>query len=160
MSTIARGFERPRFIEGAVLLAVTLVVSASWMVVVDAWPASQRPYIGGSTDNTVLNLALGYNGFGRVDGENQIGGGGGAGFGGNANQAQLPPDGADGGRQALGSDGLPSQQDGQGVASNTQPASGQAAPQATGSNGGLRGAGGIIAGIPGLLRMFDAANGG
>ena len=52
----------------AVLGAVTLVVSASWMVVVDAWPASDRPYIGGSTNNTVLDLALGYNGFGRVDG--------------------------------------------------------------------------------------------
>ncbi len=59
----------------AVLGAVTLVVSASWMVVVDAWPASQRPYIGGSTNNTVLDLALGYNGFGRVDGANQGGGG-------------------------------------------------------------------------------------
>ena len=62
----------------ALLAAATLVVSVSWMVVVDAWPASQRPYIGGSTDNTVSNLALGYNGFGRVDGNEQAGRGGGA----------------------------------------------------------------------------------
>jgi 4-amino-4-deoxy-L-arabinose transferase-like glycosyltransferase len=61
----------------AVLGAVTLVVSGSWTVIVDAWPASDRPYIGGSTDNTVLDLALGYNGFGRVDGDSQGGGGGG-----------------------------------------------------------------------------------
>ncbi len=61
----------------AVLAGVTLVVSASWMMVVDAWPASDRPYVGGSTDNTVLNLALGYDGFGRVDGANQGPGGGG-----------------------------------------------------------------------------------
>jgi 4-amino-4-deoxy-L-arabinose transferase-like glycosyltransferase len=37
---------------------------------------------------------------------------------------------------------------------------GQAAPGGGGSPGGFRGAGGIIAGIPGLLRMFDDANGG
>ena len=62
----------------AVLAAVTLAVSASWMVIVDRWPASDRPYIGGSTDNTVLDLAFGYNGFGRVDGDSQGAGGGGA----------------------------------------------------------------------------------
>ena len=56
----------------AVLAAVTLAVSASWMVIVDAWPASNRPYIGGSTNNTVLDLALGYNGFNRVDGATQV----------------------------------------------------------------------------------------
>ena len=146
----------------AVLGVVTLAVSASWMVVVDAWPASQRPYIGGSTNNTVLDLALGYNGFGRVDGESQVGGGG-ARPGGNANQAQPPTDGVDGGRQAPGAGGLTTQQDGQGVPAGAQPPSGQAAQQSPGGNGGFggfRGASGIIAGIPGLLRMFDAANGG
>ena len=61
----------------AVLAVTTLLVSGSWLVVVDAWPASSRPYVGGSTDNTVLDLALGYNGFGRVDGESQGGTGGG-----------------------------------------------------------------------------------
>ncbi len=63
----------------AVLGAVTLVVSGSWMAIVDAWPASQRPYVGGSTNNSELDLALGYNGFSRVDGDNQGGGGGGGG---------------------------------------------------------------------------------
>ncbi|HWX45368.1 MAG TPA: glycosyltransferase family 39 protein [Solirubrobacteraceae bacterium] len=47
-------------------------VSFSWIALVEATPASQRPYVGGSTDNTELNLTFGYNGFGRVDG--QIGG--------------------------------------------------------------------------------------
>ncbi len=61
----------------AVLGVVTLVVSGSWLAVVDLVPASNRPYVGGSTDNSELNLVLGYNGFGRVNGNSQGGGGGG-----------------------------------------------------------------------------------
>ena len=49
------------------------------MLVVDAWPASDRPYIGGSKDNTVYDLAVGYNGIGRVEGNNGPGRGGGRG---------------------------------------------------------------------------------
>lgn len=46
-----------------------LVVSAGWWVLtVQLWPADARPYIGGSTDNSVLNLALGYNGVSRIFG--------------------------------------------------------------------------------------------
>nr|WP_183504562.1 MULTISPECIES: glycosyltransferase family 39 protein [unclassified Mycolicibacterium] len=49
--------------------AVALVISAGWwVVIVQLWPASSRPYIGGSTDNNVLNLALGYNGIDRISG--------------------------------------------------------------------------------------------
>ncbi len=47
-------------------------VSFSWTILVEATPASQRPYVGGSTNNTEMNLTFGYNGFGRVEG--QIGG--------------------------------------------------------------------------------------
>jgi 4-amino-4-deoxy-L-arabinose transferase-like glycosyltransferase len=58
---------------------VVLAVSSFWwMVVVDLIPASSRPYIGGSTDNTVWDLVIGYNGLGRVTGS----GGGGPGRGG------------------------------------------------------------------------------
>jgi 4-amino-4-deoxy-L-arabinose transferase-like glycosyltransferase len=61
---------------------VALVVSAGWWVaVVTLWPASSRPYIGGSQDNSILNLIFGYNGFGRLTG-NEAGsvvGGGAAG---------------------------------------------------------------------------------
>jgi 4-amino-4-deoxy-L-arabinose transferase-like glycosyltransferase len=63
---------------------VALVVSAGWWVaIVTLWPASSRPYIGGSQDNNILNLIFGYNGFGRITG-NETGsvGGGGAGGGG------------------------------------------------------------------------------
>ncbi|MCI4660107.1 glycosyltransferase family 39 protein [Cryobacterium zhongshanensis] len=61
--------------------AGALVVSAGWWVLAVAlWPASARPYIGGSTDNTVLDLVFGYNGLGRIFGAT-AGGGGNAGGG-------------------------------------------------------------------------------
>ena len=42
-----------------------LVVAAGWWVaVVQFTPAADRPYVGGSTNNSVLQLALGYNGLG------------------------------------------------------------------------------------------------
>ncbi len=64
------------------LLAV--VVSAGWYILlVELWPSGSRPYIGGSTDNSLLELALGYNGLGRVLGGEGNGGGGGGGGGAN-----------------------------------------------------------------------------
>ncbi|BBY58176.1 glycosyl transferase [Mycolicibacterium sarraceniae] len=48
---------------------VAIVVSAGWyLVLVSLWPSDSRPYIGGSTNNSLLQLALGYNGLGRVFG--------------------------------------------------------------------------------------------
>lgn len=48
---------------------VAMVISGGWFVaLVSIWPADSRPYIGGSTDNSLLQLALGYNGLGRVFG--------------------------------------------------------------------------------------------
>jgi 4-amino-4-deoxy-L-arabinose transferase-like glycosyltransferase len=60
-----------------------VIVSAGWYVaLVELWPASSRPYIGGSTNNSLLELALGYNGLGRLlGGEGNGGGGGGGGTG-------------------------------------------------------------------------------
>ncbi|GAA3632423.1 ArnT family glycosyltransferase [Microlunatus ginsengisoli] len=65
--------------------AVALIVSAGWFVLlVELWPASARPYIGGSSNNSLWELALGYNGLSRILGGagNGGGGGGGGGFGG------------------------------------------------------------------------------
>lgn len=52
-----------------------------WLAVVALVPASARPYIGGSQDNTIWNLMFGYNGFGRLTGDEagSVGGGGQAG---------------------------------------------------------------------------------
>jgi len=43
-----------------------LVVSLSWAVIVDLTPADQRPYIGSSDNNTVMELILGHNGLSRL----------------------------------------------------------------------------------------------
>jgi 4-amino-4-deoxy-L-arabinose transferase-like glycosyltransferase len=64
------------------LMAATaaMVVSAGWYVaLIELWPASSRPYIGGSTNNSLLELALGYNGLSRILGGAGNGGGGGGG---------------------------------------------------------------------------------
>ncbi|MDS0136321.1 MULTISPECIES: glycosyltransferase family 39 protein [unclassified Amycolatopsis] len=64
---------------------VALVVSAGWYIaLVDLWPTASRPYIGGSEGDSLLELALGYNGLGRIfGGEGNGGGMGGGGMGGN-----------------------------------------------------------------------------
>ncbi len=69
---------------------VTMIVSAGWWyALVQVWPASSRPYIGGSTDNSALELAFGYNGLGRLFGAS-AGSSGGAGNGGGANFGGSP----------------------------------------------------------------------
>jgi 4-amino-4-deoxy-L-arabinose transferase-like glycosyltransferase len=52
-----------------------VTVGGWWYALVQLWPAGTRPYIGGSTDNSALGLALGYNGLGRVFGLHGAGGG-------------------------------------------------------------------------------------
>jgi 4-amino-4-deoxy-L-arabinose transferase-like glycosyltransferase len=60
--------------------ALALLISSGWWVaIVELWPKTARPYIGGSTDNSELNLIFGYNGFARI-----FGSGGGAGVAGGA----------------------------------------------------------------------------
>jgi 4-amino-4-deoxy-L-arabinose transferase-like glycosyltransferase len=66
---------------GQLLLAgLAMVIAAGWWIVaVLAWPAADRPYIGGSTDNNPLQLAFGYNGLDRLFGGSGNSGGGGGG---------------------------------------------------------------------------------
>ncbi len=62
------------------LASGALLVSAGWWIaIVELWPKSSRPYIGGSQHNSVLELVFGYNGFGRLTGNEagSVGGGGG-----------------------------------------------------------------------------------
>jgi 4-amino-4-deoxy-L-arabinose transferase-like glycosyltransferase/putative flippase GtrA len=49
-----------------VALLVLLTVSLSWAIAVDLTPASQRPYVGSSKDNSEISLAFGYNGIDRL----------------------------------------------------------------------------------------------
>ncbi|WP_462410103.1 ArnT family glycosyltransferase [Neobacillus sp. Marseille-QA0830] len=52
-----------------VISAITVVVSAGWWVtIVELIPASKRPYIGSSQNNSILDLIFGYNGLGRLTG--------------------------------------------------------------------------------------------
>jgi 4-amino-4-deoxy-L-arabinose transferase-like glycosyltransferase len=73
---------------------VALLVSAGWWVaIVLLTPAADRPFVGSSTDNNILNLILGYNGFGRLTGNES----GGLGF--------TAPAGADGAARRFGGGG-------------------------------------------------------
>ena len=57
-----------RALHVAGALGALVISSGWWVAVVQLWPAGSRPYIGGSTDDNVLNLALGYNGVDRIVG--------------------------------------------------------------------------------------------
>jgi 4-amino-4-deoxy-L-arabinose transferase-like glycosyltransferase len=64
-----------------------IAVGGAWPLLVTLTPAADRPWISGTSDNSIWSLIFGYNGLGRVAG--QTGGpgggaGGGGGFGGNS----------------------------------------------------------------------------
>jgi 4-amino-4-deoxy-L-arabinose transferase-like glycosyltransferase len=40
-----------------------------WVAIVTAWPTASRPYVGGSQTNSIWDLTFGYNGFGRLTGD-------------------------------------------------------------------------------------------
>ncbi len=46
-----------------------VVVSFAWIALVELTPASKRPYVGSSTNNSELGLTFEYNGVGRVEGQ-------------------------------------------------------------------------------------------
>jgi 4-amino-4-deoxy-L-arabinose transferase-like glycosyltransferase len=70
---------------GSVLVAGAAMVATAgwWVAIVELVPASDRPYIGGSQTNSLLELVLGYNGLGRLTGSETGSVGGGGGNGGN-----------------------------------------------------------------------------
>src|SRR5712692_4852203 len=115
-------------LAGVLLLAISL----SWVVAVDLTPASQRPYVGSTQDNSELSLTLGYNGIQRL-----LGSFGGFGGGSSANRAPngTPPSGNGGSTNTGGTRAV--QQ------------------QPSGGSGGGGGAGGLFdIGTPGPLRLF------
>ena len=69
--------DKPPAARWIMALLVRAFGLSSWSILV---PASSRLYIGGSLDNSILELTLGYNGFGRML-NSEIGGVGGAGGG-------------------------------------------------------------------------------
>ncbi|MFJ2909412.1 glycosyltransferase family 39 protein [Streptomyces sp. NPDC087228] len=72
---------RKRLGQLALSALVTVVAGGWWVAIVELWPASSRPYVGGSQNNSFLELTFGYNGLGRINGDEtgSVGGGGGGG---------------------------------------------------------------------------------
>jgi 4-amino-4-deoxy-L-arabinose transferase-like glycosyltransferase len=61
--------------------AAMVLAGGWWVALVELWPADSRPYIGGSQTNSAWELIMGYNGLGRITGDEvgSVGGGGGNG---------------------------------------------------------------------------------
>ncbi len=57
-----------RIVHSLTFGVVSIATSLPWILIVDAVPASSRPWVGGSQNNTVTDLIFGYNGLGRVEG--------------------------------------------------------------------------------------------
>lgn len=57
---------RKRFLGLALAGCVMAVGSLAWPLAVDITPAQSRPFVGGSTGNSMIELTLGYNGIDRV----------------------------------------------------------------------------------------------
>jgi 4-amino-4-deoxy-L-arabinose transferase-like glycosyltransferase len=124
-----------RRIRQLLAAGVAIVVSAGWwLLAVALWPVDTRPYIGGSTNNSPLELAFGYNGLGRIFG--------GAGNGGGRRGAEM-------------AGGFPA---GDVPAPGAEAAAGMpgGVPPGGGPGGGMGGFGGQA----GLTRLFNAEIGG
>jgi len=127
----------------ALATVVLAVVSLSWAVMVDLTPADQRPFVGSSTNNTVMELIVGHNGAERLG---QIGALFGIQSRGGRGQPPLNNGGAPGGpgQQPVGNPNQPPSVNG-----NQPP-----------GDGGPRGGPGNETGTAGLLRLFNQQLGG
>lgn len=62
-----------RWLDVAAAGAVVAATSLWWVALVDLWPGD-KPFVGGSTDGTAWDLTVGYNGFGRIVGQDAAAG--------------------------------------------------------------------------------------
>ena len=67
---------RKRFLHLLMAFATMIVSLGWWVAIVELVPASMRPYVGGSANNSVLDLIFSYNGPGRIFGIDGGGDGG------------------------------------------------------------------------------------
>ncbi|MHA7126209.1 ArnT family glycosyltransferase [Janibacter indicus] len=72
---------RRRVIGSLAGVGTILLAAGWWVAIVELVPESMRPYIGGSQTNSFLELTFGYNGLGRINGEETGSVGGGNGWG-------------------------------------------------------------------------------
>jgi 4-amino-4-deoxy-L-arabinose transferase-like glycosyltransferase len=133
-------------------LLVLLAISLSWAVAVDLTPASQRPYVGSTQNNSELSLAFGYNGLNRLN----IGGRGRTGSNFSSRPSTGRSNAAGTGRNA----GSFSNGNAAGSQNRLQGGGGQSAG---GSGNGFNPAqfiGAFGSGTPGPLRLFSTSLGG
>ncbi len=145
----------------ALTALLMLTISLSWAVAVDLTPASSRPYVGSSQNNSEISLALGYNGIERLLGQFGFGGSNAGGSTqGNTTPQFQPPTSSNGTTPGTfpqpGSSGIGQPPQGFGSGGSGQP------PQGVGGgNGGGGGSSGMFnTGNPGLLRLFNEPLGG
>jgi 4-amino-4-deoxy-L-arabinose transferase-like glycosyltransferase len=72
---------RRRIWQLCVAAGAMLPAGGWWVAIVQLVPAADRPYVGGSTNDSFLQLTFGYNGFGRLTGDETGSVGGGNGWG-------------------------------------------------------------------------------
>lgn len=65
---------KKRIINLTVCTVALIAVSLSWAIVVDLIPASSRPYVGSSSNNSEIQLIVGHNGIERLNNSNKSGG--------------------------------------------------------------------------------------
>jgi 4-amino-4-deoxy-L-arabinose transferase-like glycosyltransferase len=83
---------RKRIVHLLAAFSAMVVAGSWWLIAVELWPASSRPWIGGSQHNSALELVIGYNGLGRLTGD-QVGSvSSGRGWGNNTLLRLLDPD--------------------------------------------------------------------
>ncbi len=112
-----------RILQLGAATIVLLVVSLAWVVAVDLTPADERPFIGSSEDNTVMELIVGHNGLKRLN--MSLGGPGGA-DGPSITSGQGPRVGADG--SSINSGQAPQFSDGPPDGNTTRPQGGLGPP--------------------------------
>jgi len=147
-----------RIVHLVLACVLMAALSMAWLVAVDMTPASQRPYVGSSQNNSEISLALGYNGVQRLLGMNNGGSGGNH----TANRTDTTSNGtpasssSTAGKSATNSG--PSAQGGQGGPGAQVGPGGQGGQG--GQGGGPGGGGGFSNGAAGPLRLFDSSLGG
>jgi 4-amino-4-deoxy-L-arabinose transferase-like glycosyltransferase len=135
-----------RILHLAMTFLLLLTISLSWAVAVDLTPASQRPYVGSSQNNSEISLALGYNGISRL-----IGGSG------------LPGSNSSQPKTSSSTSNSSTQTSSTSTASSTSSSSSTTAQPSSApptGEGGTGGAGGFNIGTAGPLRLFSEGLGG
>jgi 4-amino-4-deoxy-L-arabinose transferase-like glycosyltransferase len=145
---------KKRVLHVGLAVVLLLAISLSWALVVDSIPAEQRPFIGGSDDNTVMGLIINYNGAHRL-GIGDSGGGPGGSSG--SSGERLSAQGAGNRTMAVQGGASPSfQGPGGSPFAGPQSSQGTSGGSSGAPAGGMGGGGGMYSGgSAGVFRIFQ-----